>query len=386
MVLNKNPDNFFSETEQVAYCTSHLVPGIETSNDPLLQGRHHSYVDTQISRLGGPNFEEIPINRPVCPVTNNQRDGAHRMTINRGHVNYFPNRFGCPAVASAQEGGFVHSAVKIPEAAKLRARGPKFAEHFKQARLFYNSLSSWEKKHLIAAAQFELGHVDDVGVRERMVDRFSHIDMELATQVAQAIGVAPPTRYKGPDVTTQSPPLSQAVTAKSSIKTRRIAFLVGPGYNSTQLKAVRAALEALGAQGIVVGPHKGTLDGGDTAQFSYFTTRSVHFDALVLVGGKQYEALGSIGEAIAFVNEAFKHCKPIVAIEEGVNFLSTFRFPGITLAQPGQPHVSSHGVVTSASFEPVSLEIKETISFGKDMFNAIAAHRHYERDIARIPC
>eukprot|EP01114_Cavostelium_apophysatum_P021786 TRINITY_DN768_c0_g1_i3.p1 TRINITY_DN768_c0_g1~~TRINITY_DN768_c0_g1_i3.p1 ORF type:complete len:551 (-),score=119.99 TRINITY_DN768_c0_g1_i3:80-1732(-) len=190
LVLNRNPNNFFAETEQVAYCTSHLVPGIEASNDPLLQGRMFSYQDTQLTRLGGPNFEEIPINRPVCPVTNNQRDGFHRMQISQSKVNYFPNRFGCPAVSKT---GYRHTP-DLVNGPKIRARGPKFDEHYKQARLFFNSLSTWERLHLIQAAKFELGHCDDQGVQERIIDMLNHVDFEMAREVAESLGLDPPAQ------------------------------------------------------------------------------------------------------------------------------------------------------------------------------------------------
>jgi len=385
MVLNRNPDNFFAETEQVAFCTAHFVRGIETSDDPLLQGRNFSYFDTQITRLGGPNFEEIPINRPVCPVTNNQRDGMHRMTINKSRVNYFPNRFGCPAVANAMQGGYINSPAALPEAVKLRARGPKFSEHFKQAKMFCNSLSDWEFKHLVEAAKFELGHVEDEKVRERMIERFNHINFDLACQVAVAIGVKPPQQFQGVEGSLRSAALSQANTVKDSIKTRKIAFLVGRGYNSTHLKTLKVILEGYGAQVVIIGPNKGALEGGDIAQFSYFTAKSVQFDGLVLVGGTQYPALTNIGEAVAFVNETFKHCKPIVALEEGADFLASLHFPGIKIAQ-GKEHVSSFGVVTAKDVDVTSLSIGETLNLGKDIFKAFAQHRNFERDIARVPC
>jgi len=298
-------------------------------------------------------------------------------------VNYFPNRFGCPAPASAMQGGYVHSPTPV-EGVKIRTRGPKFSEHFKQAQLFYNSLSDWEKSHLIYAAQFELGKVDDVGVREKMVERFNHIDFKLATDVAVAIGVKSPEKFIGTPLTTISPPLSQANTAKNSIVSRRIAFLVAGGYNSSQLKVIRTGLAGFGAQGFLIASFKGTLDGGDDAQFSYFTSRSVMFDAIVLVGGIHYNALKNIGEAIGFVMEAFKHCKPIIALDEGVEFLATLGLPGITLAT-GQQHVASHGVVTTKSFDPLSFAIGAEIHFGKEVFNAIAAHRHFDRDVSKIP-
>ena len=170
LVLNRNPDNFFAETEQVAFCTAHVVPGIDFSNDPLLAGRIHSYVDTQISRLGGPNFHEIPINAPVAAVHNNQRDGMHRQAINRGRVAYEPNSLagGCPFQAGAK--GFVSFADKMePEASKLRGKPERFAEHYAQARLFLDSQTPPERAHIINAFRFELSRVQTPAVRERMV-------------------------------------------------------------------------------------------------------------------------------------------------------------------------------------------------------------------------
>jgi len=380
LVLNRNPDNYFAETEQVAFCTQHVVPGIDFSNDPLLQGRNHSYLDTQISRLGGPNFQEIPINRPVCPVTNNQRDGAHRMIINKGKVNYFPNRFGCPALASAAEGGYVHAPTMV-NGPKIRARGPKFQEHFSQARLFYNSLALWEKDHVIKSYSFELGHVDDLGVREKFVSRLNCVDLDLAQKVAVAIGVKPPTEFQGVAHDKKSPALSQANQPKDTIATRKIALLVGPGYKSAQLKTVRAALAAAGATTVVIGTHKGDQGHGDDAQFTFQTCKSVLFDGIVLVGGTQYEKLGKTGEVLQFVSETFKHCKPIGAIEEGVDFLQRFGFVGINLAGPEEAVKTSQGVVTTRKFAQDIASIGEALNWGKAFFDAVAAHRHWERYI-----
>lgn len=381
LVLNRNTDNFFSETEQVAFCTSHLVPGIEASNDPLLQGRQFSYFDTQLTRLGGPNFEEIPINRPVCPVTNNQRDGFMRQKINKGQVNYYPNRFGCPALADPSR-AYTHAPVPV-HGPKLRARGPKFAEHYRQATLFFNSLSAWEREHLIAAASFELGKVDDMGVRERMVDLLNHIDFELATRVADAIDVQPPKAFAGQSHGQRSPALSQANTAKDSIASRKIAFLVAPGFNNTQLTTIAAALTAAGAMPMNVGPRKGEVKGdagSTTCQFSYLTSRSVMFDAVVVVGGGQHVAgLSRSGECKAWINEAFKHGKPIAALEEGVDFVQSLRLPAVKLAGPGEALVSHQGVVTSR--QPVA----DLVDFGKSLFDAIAAHRHHDREVDSVP-
>jgi len=390
MVLNRNVSNFFCETEQVAFHTAHLVPGIESSDDPLLQGRNFSYTDTQLTRLGGANFEEIPINRPLCPVANNQRDSFHRMTINSSKVNYFPNRFGCPMVDKIHGYSVQPTIVNGP---KIRERGPKFYEFYSQARLFYNSLSEWEKIHLIKAASFELGRVDDVKIREAMVDRFNYIDFELATQVALGIGVAPPSESKALSHRNKSPALSQDNTAKSSIKGRKIAYLIGKGFKGAQLMLVKKAMEALGAISFVVGPHKGQIqsDTGSitaTAQFSYFTCKSVIFDAVVVVGGApSVVMLSGIGEAKGFINEAFKHCKPIAAIDEGVDLLASLQLPDVRLSTGESGPISFQGVVTMRNFVENALDITKEgpFTFGKHLFNSIAAHRHYMRNVLPVP-
>jgi catalase len=385
LTLNRNVDNFYAETEQVAFCTAHLVPGIDTSNDPLLQGRHFSYFDTQLSRLGGPNFEEIPINRPVCPVSNNQRDGIHRNRIDKGSVNYFPNRFGCPALANASQGGYVNAPTPV-HGPKIRARGPKFAEHFNQARLFYLSLTDWEKEHLVKAASFELGHVEDRGVIDKMIDRLNHIDFDLAKQVAINVGSEPPVQYAGPTHNQTSAALSQDRNPKNTIKTRKIAFLVGPGYSSAQFKAVKDALEGLGANAVMISNTKGKQGGtGDEAQFTYTATRSVQYDAVFLVGGNHYPQMLKVGENWTFLNEAFKHGKPVIAVNEGVDFLAKLNFPEIQLAQSGEAFASSQGVVTTRNFDAETLKLGEAANFGKAVFEAIASHRFPKRNIEGIP-
>ena len=188
MVLNRNPDNFFAETEQVAFCTAHIVPGLDFSNDPLLAGRIHSYVDTQISRLGGPNFHEIPINAPVAQVHNNQRDGMHRQAIPRGRVAYEPNSLGggCPFQAGVQ--GFM-SFPQPTEEHKVRGKPEKFAEHYNQATLFWKSQTAVEKQHIIRAFRFELTKVQTAAVRERVVAQLRNVAEELATAVADGLGM-----------------------------------------------------------------------------------------------------------------------------------------------------------------------------------------------------
>jgi len=338
-----------------------------------------------LTRLGGPNFEEIPINRPVCPVSNNQRDGLHRNRIDKGTVNYFPNRFGCPALAKQSQGGYAHAPTPV-HGVKIRARGPKFDEHFNQARLFFNSLSDWEKEHVIKAASFELEHVEDRSVIDKMIDRFNHIDFDLARQVAINVGSEPPATFAGPTHNKTSQALSQDKTAKNSIKTRRIAFLVGPGYDSTQFNAVKSALEGLGANAFLISKSKGKQGGtADEAQFTYTSTRSVQYDALVLVGGSHVPQMSKVGEVTTFVNESFKHGKPIIAINEGADLLTKLALPGVSVAQGGEPFKDTVGVVSTRSFDPESLKLGDSVNFGKAVFNAIAAHRHPKRDIDSVP-
>ena len=190
LVLNRNPDNFFAETEQVAFCTAQVVPGIDFSNDPLLAGRIHSYFDTQISRLGGPNFHELPINAPLAQVHNNQRDGMHRQTINRGRVAYEPNSLGGGCPFQAGKMGFVSFPEPMARAAdKVRGKPERFADHYTQATLFFNSQTPVEQQHIINAFRFELSKVQVPAIRERMVSGLMNVDERLAREVADGLGI-----------------------------------------------------------------------------------------------------------------------------------------------------------------------------------------------------
>src|SRR4051812_33502735 len=199
LTLNRNPENFFAETEQVAFHTGTIVPGIDFTNDPLLQGRLFSYLDTQLLRLGGPNFHEIPINRPVAAVHNNQRDGFMRQTVNRGQVSYEPNslRGGCPFQAGMDMSGFTSYAERI-DAQKIRARSQSFFDHFSQATLFFNSQTETEQNHIIRALRFELGKVETPPIRERMLGLLAQVDKTLAQRVADGLGLAVPTKFDRP--------------------------------------------------------------------------------------------------------------------------------------------------------------------------------------------
>ncbi|MDQ3751076.1 MAG: catalase, partial [Acidobacteriota bacterium] len=252
MTLNRNPDNFFAETEQVAFHLGHVVSGIDFTNDPLLQGRLFSYTDTQLKRLGSPNFHEIPINRTVAPLHNNQRDGHMRQTINQGHVSYEPNTLagGCPFQAAMKDGGF-HTFEERVDAKKVRARSESFHDHFSQATLFYNSQSPPEQKHIVDALRFELGKVETVAVRERMLGLLKQVDTGLADKVAAGLGLLVPRKAEEPmncsfgadtnpksvqpkkvkSSIEKSEALSMENTIKNSIKTRKIAALIADGFD-----------------------------------------------------------------------------------------------------------------------------------------------------------
>jgi len=383
MVLDRNPDNFFAETEQVAFCPGNIVPGIDFTNDPLLQGRLFSYIDTQLIRLGGPNFQEIPINRPVAPWHNNQRDGYMRQTINTGKAAYFPNTTGngYPMLAPEKEHGFVHYAEKV-EGKKVRERSPSFKDFYSQARLFWNSMSGPEKDHIVQAFHFELGKVENRDIRQRVVDMFANVDAELAGRMASGIGAKPPGEVKPAKEgkVTKSPGLSQENTVKDTIKSRRIAVLAADGVDAAALMRVKETLMAAGAHFKVVSRNQGMLKGADGKEVevdkSYETTGSIMFDAVFVPGGKEsVEALKKQGPAIHFINEAFLHCKPIGAIGEGIGLLEASDIKGVELAGPGSTGVvSDKGIVTLRS--PSDME-----AYCRKFFEAIARHRHWDRKL-----
>ncbi|MCP3719841.1 catalase HPII [Paraburkholderia sp. CNPSo 3281] len=331
MTLNRNPDNFFAETEQVAFHPGHIVPGIDFTNDPLLQGRLFSYTDTQISRLGGPNFHEIPINRPVCPYQNNQRDAMHRQTLNVGQASYEPNSVsgGWPKETQPKDGGF-ESYQERMDGVKIRVRSESFADHFSQATMFYNSMSEPEKEHIKAAYTFELGKVTKPEIRERQVNAIlANIDADLAASVAQALGLPKPKAGAKPRKprTASSPSLSLLNRVQPGIKTRKIALLTAPGADPAMLKRLRDAFALEGATALVIAPTLAPI--GDIAPDATLTGMpSVMFDAVFVPGGeKATEALTQSGDARHFVLEAFKHLKVIGAVDTGRLVLSAAQLP-----------------------------------------------------------
>ena len=345
MTLNRNPDNFFAETEQVAFHPGHVVPGIDFTNDPLLQGRLFSYTDTQISRLGGPNFHEIPINRPVSPNVNNQRDGMHRQTINVGQASYEPNSVSDAwpkeTDPAATDGGF-ESYPEPMEGTKIRVRSDSFADHFSQAALFYQSMSDVEKEHIALAYQFELGKVTKPEIRARVVNEIlANFDADLAATVAEGLGLPKPGKgARAVGKQKPSPALSLLNRVVKGIKTRKIAVMAAPGSDGATIKSVQAALKAEGATPLLVAPTLAAIDGmNPDATISGMP--SIMFDGVVIVGGEQgAKALAQSGDARHFVLEAFRHLKAIAAIGAGKELLSATHLPekadGVSIGDNGK--------------------------------------------------
>lgn len=345
MVLNRNPDNFFAETEQIGFKPTNIVPGMDFSNDPLLQGRNFSYLDTQLIRLGGPNWQQLPINRPLNPVANNQRDGFMQHKIHAGRVSYHPASLdgGTPQEVPQSQGGFV----SYPEplsGEKLRKRAESFGDHYGQARLFWNSLEPVEREHLCKALQFELSKVETRHVRVAMIEHLKQIHPVLASQVAVALGEQPlvdtwvkpsgtadsaeetallataeaqPTASGG---VTKSAALSMEQQAPKGIRNRQVAILAADGVDAAQVQSLQAALEAEGAKGHVMGQHLGDL-GGVQAPKTISNSDMVLFDALIIPDGAHAAALAADGDAHAYIASAYKHGKPIAAFGQGTEVL-----------------------------------------------------------------
>lgn len=383
MVLNRNPDNFFAETEQVAFCTAHVVPGIDFSNDPLLAGRIHSYIDTQITRLGGANFHEIPINAPLAAVHNNQRDGLHRQAIPRGRVAYEPNSLGggCPFQAGAA--GFVSfpQPVDAGQGDKLRGKPEKFADHYTQATLFYESQTATEKAHIAGGFRFELSKLTVPAIRERVVSSLVNVSAELAASVAAGLGIAVPkampkalAQPAKPEVT-QSAALSlTALPGDGGIRSRSVAILVADGVDGDSVSAAQAALRAAGATVHLIAPRLGAVKPAKGKPFDASGTLEnsapVLFDGLVLPDGAAgVSALGSHAEVMDFISNQYRHGKTILAIGaskallEQAGVFATFTGgeadPGVVM---GGAAKADHSVT--------------------DFIAALGKHRHPERELA----
>jgi catalase len=346
LTLNRNPDNFFAETEQVAFHPGHIVPGIDFSNDPLLQGRLFSYTDTQISRLGGPNFHEIPINRPIAPVVNNQRDAMHRQTIHVGQASYEPNSTsgGWPKETDpAPAGGGFESYPERVEGSKIRVRSESFADHFSQAALFYQSMSEIEQAHIAAAYQFELGKVTKPEIRARVVNEIlAKFDAGLAAKVAEGLGLPAPKggEPSAPSKPGKSPALSLLNRGVPGIKTRKIAILAAPGADVASIGKIKKTLIEQGAVPMLIAPTLAAI-GELVPDATIAGMPSIMFDAVFIAGGDaSAKALSQSGDARHFVLEAFKHLKAIGALGAGQKVLEASHLPpdvdGVAIGEEAQ--------------------------------------------------
>ncbi|MBP2155509.1 catalase HPII [Erwinia sp. JH02] len=373
MVLNRNPDNFFAETEQVAFHPGHIVPGMDFTNDPLLQGRLFSYTDTQISRLGGPNFHEIPINRPVCPYHNFQRQGMHRMDIDTNPANYEPNSINDnwprETPPAAQRGGFESYQERI-EGHKVRERSPTFDEHYSQPRLFWLSQMPVEQQHIIEAFSFELSKVSRSAIRERVVDQLTHIDISLATGVAEHLGVtlsdeqmqtAPPKDING---LKKDASLSLYAVPSGNIKGRQVALLVSDGVDAADTLAIFLALKQHGVHAKLLAAHMGEVTASDGSSLpvdgTFSALPSLAFDAVIVPDGN-IDALLLRGDACYFLLEAYKHLKVIGLSGDARRFAAHF---GLTDDE------QEEGIITESKAEGKLMS---------DFVAALAMHRIWSR-------
>ena len=392
IVLNKNPDNFFAETEQIAFHPGHLVPGIDFSNDPLLQGRLFSYTDTQLSRLGSPNFHEIPINRSIAPVHNNQRDGHMRQEINTGRVSYHPNSLGggCPYQAKISEGGFSSFNERI-DSHKIRGRSESFNDHFGQAKLFFNSQTDVEKSHIVKALRFELGKVETAAIRVRMLGLLAQVDQKLAEKVALGLGaqvpavpekpmnhgVSPENEMGNQESTTvkQSVAASDALTMlknptnSKTIASRKVAIICSEGVSEECVANMKNALLKEDAKGFVIAPHLGSVitenKGAIPVNFSFLTASSVLFDAVYIPHGKATTALEQNDDIQEFLNDAYKHCKVIGADGAGINVIKSAAFAS-------KMKSNDKGIIMK--------EHKASKEFASEFIKAMGKHRYWERE------
>jgi catalase len=379
MTLNRNPANFFAEVEQVAYHVGHLVRGIEVVDDPLMQARLFSYLDTQLTRLGGPNFSQIPINRPHAPVNDNFRDGFMQQAVHHGRTPYLPNAVGggCPFLAGAEDGGYIH-VPRVVQGAKVRERGPD--DEYAQATVFWNSMTEAEQDHIVDAYTFELGKVEVPAVVEQMVIRLALIDEELARRVAIGLGLPAPSapapdgeddgdrdggRGEVPDATggvESSPALSMVTDNQYPPDGRVVHILANDGSDLVGIRSVRDALFAEGLTPHVVATHKGAIAGGGrradelTVDRSFHTASSAEADAVIVAGGT---GLASDPAVVTYVQSAYRHFKPIAAWGDGVELLTA---AGVESDGPG-----------------VVVADRASKTFARSVVAALSVHRHWDR-------
>jgi catalase len=359
LTLDRNPTNYFAETEQVAFHTGNLVPGIEPTNDKLMQARLFSYLDTQLTRLGGPNFAQLPINRTHAPVNDMLRDGMHQTAIHQGIAPYRPNSLdgGVPKTATAKQRGYVQ--VRRPVDGPVVRKAPlSFADHFTQAAMFYRSLTPVEQDHLIAAFTFELGKCYEKSVKERELAVLAKVDTELCRRVADGLGIGAPEDVPVGDVMV-SPALSQVATEPGPVTGRRIGVIADAGADLAGVAKLRQAVESAGAQLLVIAPAGGTLRRGQRSEIverTFDTARSVEFDAVVVASGT---APVDHPMALVLLQEAYRHCKPLAAWGTGTQLLTD----------------------AGIAAEDAGVLIANTVvrAFTADLLAAVGKHRVWER-------
>lgn len=380
MVLNRNPDNFFAENEQAVFHPGHIVPGLDFTNDPLLQGRLFSYTDTQISRLGGPNFHEIPINRPTCPYHNFQRDGMHRMGIDTNPANYEPNSINDnwprETPPGPKRGGFESYQERV-EGNKVRERSPSFGEYYSHPRLFWLSQTPFEQRHIVDGFSFELSKVVRPYIRERVVDQLTHIDLTLAQAVAKNLGIeltddqlniTPPPDVNG---LKKDPSLSLYAIPDGDVKGRVVAILLNDEVRSADLLAILKALKAKGVHAKLLYSRMGEVTADDGTVLPIAATfagaPSLTVDAVIVPCGNIAD-IADNGDANYYLMEAYKHLKPIALAGDARKFKAT-----IKVADQGE-----EGIVEADSADG---------SFMDELLTLMAAHRVWSRipKIDKIP-
>lgn len=346
LTLDRNPENYFAETEQVAFHPGHLVPGIDVTNDPLLQGRLFSYLDTQLTRLGGPNFSELPINRPRCPVNDMFRDGMHQTAVHQGVAPYKPNSLdGGNPFSTEDEHALIDIPQPVAESVKERRASASFDDHFSQARLFWLSLTGIERQHLADAFIFELGKCYEETIRRREVKNLAAIDRELCETVATGLGLEAPEADDDPaTAVTASPDLSQ-IGRRWPVAGRKVGIVASADTPFDQITTVRAAVAEAGMFPLLIAPRGGRLGEGSTSvavERTYATMRSVEFDAVVLT-----EGIESSTEVDVLISEAWRHLKAIATCGDAEMLLEE---PGIGLGDPGifcagEPHEATQQLI-----------------------------------------
>lgn len=360
LTLNRNIDNYHTESEQAAFNPANVVPGIDFSNDPVLQGRLFAYRETQNHRLGSANYTELPINKSICPFHNNQRRGVMRQRIDVDKVNYHENSLAdnTPYTVPPEEGGYKSYPGKV-EGHKIRARSDSFKDYFSQPRIFWNSLTPVEKQHTIEGLSYQVGSVKSESVRQQVVDVLVKVDKEMAVIVADNIGVNRPSGTNVP-VSASYASLSQASTPKYAY-TQKVGVLIGDGFNGAEVTNVLNTLQQNGVFVDIVSERLGTVTGSDGTTLkvnkTFLTSSPYLVDSLYVVGGNSNNQGKFNADITEFVHVAYQHYKPIGVATTGQSFVQSS--PGNNLA----------GVVFAAN----------NPNFGEDFVAAIAQMRFWDR-------